>query len=151
MRKFYKKFSLAERPGEEMPELPRELDVLSDADLMSLYSEFVAWTNYAHAELVLAELEEEESQTNLSFLEQTKLAELGGTAAKGERVTALKAKRDADTEVSDARIEHFNKRAYRKLVQTVFDRCERSANLMSRELSRRISMNPRDRSQRFAP
>jgi hypothetical protein len=41
-------------------------------------------------------------------------------------------------------------RAYRKLVDTVFDRCERGAQVLSRELSRRISLAPKEsRANRF--
>jgi hypothetical protein len=35
-------------------------------------------------------------------------------------------------------------RAYRKLVETMFDSCERGAQLLSRELSRRIGLGGKD-------
>jgi hypothetical protein len=46
----------------------------------------------------------------------------------------------------------MQKRAYRKLVDTVFDRCERGAQVVSRELSRRIGMSGKElRQHRFMP
>ena len=56
-----------------------------------------------------------------------------------------KARRDVDPEVGDRRDKHHEARAYRKMVDTVFDRCERNANVLSRELSRRISLTPVER------
>jgi hypothetical protein len=143
------KFNLPERPDDEIPDLPIQPDALSDTDLMETYSRFVAWADYAHAELVKAELDEEEAQFKLSSIEAIVMSEL--PTAKGERVTAMKAKRDADDRVQQAMLDHHQARVYRKLVQTVYDRCERDSNFMSRELSRRIAKNPRDRSQRFSP
>ena len=48
-----------------MPGLPDQIDELSDGDLMSLYSEVVAWVNYAKAELVQAEIIEENALASL--------------------------------------------------------------------------------------
>lgn len=149
MQRFFRKFSLPDRPDDEIPDLPTQPDDLSDSDLMEMYSKFVAWADYAHAELVQAELAEEEAQFKLSSIEAIVLADL--PSAKGERVTEKKAKRDADERVQQALFDHHQARVYRKLVQTVYDRCERDSNFMSRELSRRIAKNPRDRSQRFSP
>ena len=66
--RFDLKFTLPERPGSDMPTLPLELDDLTDASLMSVYSETVAWVNYAKAELAKAEILEEGA---LSALRQT--------------------------------------------------------------------------------
>jgi hypothetical protein len=63
-----------------------------------------------------------------------------------------KARRDVDPEVIQQQEEHLNSRAYRKMVDAVFERCERGAQVLSRELSRRISIAPQERRQaRFNP
>lgn len=145
MEKFLEKFSLPTKPSAEVPNLPRDLDGLSDADLMSLYSEFVAWTSYAKAELVKAEIEEERSASEIKVKEAMSLIDQWSADAKGDRVTVAKARRDADPEVVKVQEAHRQARAYRKLVDTMFDRCERAAQVLSRELTRRIGMSPKER------
>ena len=64
---------------------------------------------------------------------------------KGDRVTMAKARRDIDPLVVEHHQRHLQSRAYRKMVNTVFDRGERNAHVLSRELSRRISIAPVER------
>ena len=54
---------------------------------------------------------------------------------------------DTKAEVIEAQQLYSEKRAYRKLVESVFERCERGAQVISRELSRRISLAPQERRQ----
>ena len=56
-----------------------------------------------------------------------------------------KARRDVDPRVKEQQSQYYQSRAYRKMVDTVFDRGERNANVLSRELSRRISLTPNER------
>jgi hypothetical protein len=113
---------------------------------MSLYSEMVSWVNYAKAEVSKAEIVEEQSMGALKHLEAaTLIKQWDDKVNKAETVTMSKARRDVDSEVVDATDNHREARAYRKLVDTVFDRCERNANVISRELSRRISLSPVER------
>ena len=128
-----------------MPTLPLELDDLTDASLMSVYSETVAWVNYAKAELAKAEILEEGALSALRQTEAYGLIAQWSDANKGDTVTMAKARRDVDPEVIDRGDKHREARAYRKMVDTVFDRCERNAMVLSRELSRRISMTPVER------
>lgn len=135
-----------------MPEIPTYLDELSDADLMSVYGEYMAWMSYAKAELVQAEIVEEQKANDLKVTEAETLIGQWGVSTKGDTVTLAKARRDVDPSVVRAQEKHLEARAYRKLVDSVFERCERGAQLLSRELSRRISMAPQDRRQsRFNP
>ncbi len=68
-----------------------------------------------------------------------------------DRVTIAKARRDIDSRVTSQQDEHRQARAYRKLVESVFDRCERGAQLLSRELSRRIGLHSKEtRGSRFS-
>jgi hypothetical protein len=128
-----------------MPGLPEQIDVLSDGELMSLYSEAVAWVNYAKSELVQAEIIEENSLALLKQTESMTLLSQWEAADQGETVTMAKARRDADPKVIECQSRHSEARAYRKLVDTVFDRGDRISTVLSRELSRRISLTPTDR------
>ena len=147
MGEFLSKFSLPEKPGNELPELPPYLDDMPDSELMELYREFISWGSYAKAELVLAEIIEERSANQQKFKEATILISQWGEGSKGDTVTLAKARRDTDPSVVEALEEYAQARAIRKLTESVFERCERSAQVLSRELSRRISMAPQERRQ----
>lgn len=152
LTKFNNKFSLPARPAESVPDLPRHLDDMDDNDLMDLYSEFMSWVSYAKAEMVTAEIAEEREANFLRVLEAKVLIEQWGAEAKGDRVTIAKARRDIDSRVVAQQDLHRQARAYRKLVESVFDRCERGAQLLSRELSRRIGLHSKDsRMGRYTP
>jgi hypothetical protein len=143
--KFNLKFDSPRKPGDAMPTLPEELDVLSDGDLMSQYAEMVSWVNYAKSELVHAEIIEENALSALRHGEALALLEQWEADSKGDTVTMAKARRDVDPTVREYHQRHHESRAYRKLVDTVFDRGERNATVLSRELSRRISLTPNER------
>lgn len=111
---------------------------------MNAYSEFMSWLSYAKTELVVAEIDEERCANNLRLMEaQTLIGQWSGE--KGDTVTLAKARRDTDPQVLETQDKHLGARAYRKLVESVFERCERSTQILSRELSRRISTAPQDR------
>lgn len=150
LAKFSRKFSHPARPSEGVPDLPRHLDDLRDDDLMDLYTEFMSWVSYAKAEMVNAEIDEEREANFLRILEAKVLIEQWGAEAKGDRVTIAKARRDIDSRVVSQQDAHRQARAYRKLVEAMFDRCERGAQLLSRELSRRIGLHSKEvRTGRF--
>ena len=112
---------------------------------MSQYSEMVSGVNYAKSELVHAEIIEENSLSALRQTEAMALLEQWEADSKGDTVTMAKARRDVDPKVREHHARHHEARAYRKLVDTVFDRGERNATVLSRELSRRISLTPNER------
>jgi len=143
--RFDLKFTSPERPGNSMPTLPVGLDDMPDSDLMSLYSEVVAWVNYAKSELTKAEILEESALSALRQVEAEVLLDQWEAVGKGDRVTMAKARRDIDERVVAQHERHQQSRAFRKMVSTVFDRGERNANVISRELSRRISLAPNER------
>lgn len=144
MQDFLMKFALPSRPVGAVPNIPNNLDELSDGDLMGTYSEFMAWLSYAKTELVIAEIEEERCANNLRLTEaKTLIAQWSGE--KGDTVTLAKARRDIDENVITLQEQHLASRAYRKLVESVFERCERGTQILSRELSRRISTAPQER------
>lgn len=112
---------------------------------MDVYTEFIAWLTYAKAEMALAEIEEERCANNLKVAESFALIGQWDSASKGDRITLAKARRDIDPKVIAATDDHLKSRAYRKLVESMYDRCDRGAQLVSRELSRRISLLPKER------
>lgn len=111
----------------------------------------MAWVSYSKAQLVVAEIEEEKAASDIKIAEASELIGQWDAESKGDRVTIAKARRDIAPMVVDKQNAHLQARAYRKLVESVFDRCERGAQVLSRELSRRIGMAPKERaSHRFS-
>ena len=152
MDRFLHNFLLPEKPHGLLPVVPRNLGDISEIDLMSLYSEFMAWVNYTKSQLVSAEIIEERELNTFEYIKACTLIEQWGNKVKGELVTIAKAKRDVEEKVQTQQETYTQARAYRKLVDTVFDRCERGAQVLSRELSRRISLAPKEnRASRFLP
>jgi len=150
MNRFLKTFALPEKPHSLLPVVPRNLGDISEVELMSLYSEFMSWVNYAQAQLIAAEIVEERELNTFEYTKACTLIEQWGNKIKGELVTIAKAKRDVEDKVQKQQEAYTQARAYRKLVETVFERCERGAQVLSRELSRRISLAPKEnRAARF--
>jgi hypothetical protein len=147
MTKFLSKFDLPERPLTEIPTIPENLDELSDNRLMSLYNEFMSWVSYAKADYVQAEIEEDRAAHNLKITEAKTMIDQWSEKTKGDTVTLAKARRDTDPAVVSCQEEYLRARAYRKLVESVFERCERGAQVLSRELSRRIGLAPKEMRQ----
>jgi len=147
MGNFLEKFSLPDRPQGNVPEIPPFLDELPDNKLMEFYTLFMAWVSFAKADMVLAEIDEERAANDLKLTEAETLIGQWSDKEKGDTVTLAKARRDTKQEVVEAQRLYSEKRAYRKLVESVFERCERGAQVISRELSRRISLSPQERRQ----
>lgn len=147
MGKFLSKFELPNRPTGTIPTIPENLDELSDNKLMGLYNEFMAWVSYAKADYVQAEIAEDRTAHNLKITESKTMIDQWSEKTKGDTVTLAKARRDVDPEVVAMQEAHLQARAYRKLVESVFERCERGAQVLSRELSRRIGLAPKERRQ----
>lgn len=114
---------------------------------MESYTLFMSWMSYSKAELVMAEIAEERAANDLKLTESMTLIGQWDEKTKGDTVTLAKARRDVSPEVVRAQETYSERRAYRKLVESVFERCERGAQLLSRELSRRISLAPQERRQ----
>lgn len=104
----------------------------------------MSWVSYAKAELVKAEIDEDRLLNASKFEDASALIGQWAAEAKGDRVTIAKARRDTDPRVIAATEAYRQARAYRKLVEAMFDRCERGAQVLSRELSRRIGLAPRE-------
>jgi hypothetical protein len=138
------RFSLPDRPEGDIPQVPESFDDLTDGQLMEMYAQFIGWINYSNVEMTQAVIEEEMNEHAWELL-QAQIMVGDWAEGKKETVTSAKARRDSMPQVVDAKEAYLHSRSYRKLVTTVYDRCERISNLLSRELSRRISLAPQER------
>jgi hypothetical protein len=122
------------RPEFQIPDLPIDITVVSDDRLMQLFSEYVQWQNYAATEFALAEVAEAKAEANVRRIEAEGLI----LAPSSAKVTDTKAAINTTVEMREARDRVLDAYASRKLNGVMKENCERTASLLSRELSRRI-------------
>lgn len=114
---------------------------------MILFSEYVAWQNYAATKL--GEYEIAETRAEAAQRYQEDLVMMG--ASKGE-IQKTRHSLSDNKNVERARADVIQAYAMRKTTQVVFSNCERITNLISRELTRRTAINPTERrSNRWTP
>jgi carbamoylphosphate synthase small subunit len=101
---------------------------------MQLFSEYVQWQNFAATEFALAEVAEERAEANVRRIE----AEGFVLADPKSKVTDTRAAINTTKEMTEARDRLLDAYATRKLTEVMRGNCERTAALLSRELSRRI-------------
>ena len=137
------------KPEYVLPDLPRDISTVSDGDLMQAFTDFVGWQNYANAMLVTCEVAEHEADNKLKFIEAQKMLMNWGSK---DSVTKIKGEVSQDPEVERARADALTAYAERKYTKMIYENCERSAQLLSRELSRRIGRDGTERrQQRWTP
>ncbi len=129
-------------PSSEIPQVPLELTSLSDSELMNLFSEFVAWQNYFDQHSVELEIHEAQAASAKQIAEARAMS-----LSKEKLVARQKADTLSDPDVQRKETDWLMARASRKAVAIQKDALERTANLISRELSRRISRVPTERRQ----
>lgn len=132
------------RPGSDVPSIPDNITDVSDALLMETFSRFVQWLNYAATQFAEAEVVEERVTAHLKYIEATAMLTLNPAQGK---VTVAKAEMTASQEVERAKQEVLNAYAVRKMTGVMVENCERSASLISRELTRRVGREPLERRQ----
>jgi len=98
---------------------------------MQIFTEYVAWQNYAATELATAEVVEERAEVRLKFLEAEGLVK---SWAPKDTVTQIKARLAGEPAIDAAAQERLNAYAARKMTQVIRDNCERCAALVSRIL-----------------
>lgn len=130
---------LPRRPGRAFPDIPDDPTEMTDADLMRLMTSLTKWAEFLGTQLACAEVDERHAETAME--KARALATLSG----GRSVTEQKAKAYESDAYNDAREKYQTAHAYRKLVNVVFDNCDRFSALMSRELTRRVNRDPRER------
>lgn len=141
-----------DRPDDEdFPELPEDLTVLSEQELMRQFRRFVAWQNYAATQVAMLEVDEEfrtastREEEAVAYLEKSDEILKRDLRSHAPVGTLIKAERDADESVRRERHAQQVIYAKRKLVQSIHDSLERSAKLISRELTRRTEVSAVDR------
>lgn len=126
---------LFDRPDYDLPDIPTNISDITDDTLMGLFVQFTGWQNYAATQFAEAEVEEERTERQVRFLEATGMVRAFGPKVK---VTEVRAEIAVDPEVVKAKTAALNAYAKRKLTKVIYDNCERSVFVVSRELSRRI-------------
>ena len=129
------------RPVTEMPTLPHDPTDLGDRELMMLYTEYTAWSDYLAVQVACASTDEKAAQSRLEVLEAKSM--LSQTAGGGKVTTARSAMK-SDQAIVDTKQEVMELEAYRRLVESLYSALERDAMLLSRELTRRTSTTRRE-------
>ncbi len=133
------------RPEYDIPEIPNHLTEISDMHLMDLFAQYVAWQNFIDQEYVAMEIEETRAQSRKDVATARAMV-----SSDQKQVTLQKA--ESAIEVDAFTSDWVTTKANRKAVGIQKDALERLANLVSRELSRRIGRGPTQRrADRFAP
>lgn len=132
------------------PELPTDITLLGDEDLMVLYTHFVIFSDFVNTQLSCAVIDEKELDRQLSGLESAKMMKYTASAGTKASVTAVKALVEDDDDIRKLKIQHIQKYAYRKMLETLANNSERDSAVCSRELTRRTSGdNFKTRSRKF--
>jgi len=131
-------FERPEAPTEHPAEVPLDLGELTPDEMMNLYAEFSAWAGYAAVKVAEAEAMEEDVEGDLKVAEARFI--INETEGGEEKVTVARSRRDSDPQIVRLRKELRRRRAVRKLLTTYFGNFERSAAVLSRELTRRTGL-----------
>lgn len=146
-RLWAEEIDLPERPGAEIPRLPADPTDLDDSRLMSLFVELTEWAAYQGARLAAAEVDVSYTESEVKRLEALSAAKNAGA----KNVTTAKAKAYEDPEYLTAKDAHSHAYAYRKILSGIYEATDRKAQVLSRELTRRVGREPRDnRSARWS-
>lgn len=146
------RYDLPDRPGTAMPQVPDDVTDLGDRALVNLMTDLTRWAEHLGVQLALAEVDErwadaaldkEKALASLAGIE----ADVDGGLAKQQAHVATRIKANAykSQAVLEAEDKYHEAMAYRKLVGVLFTNAERWSSLLSRELTRRVNRDPRER------
>ena len=135
---------LPDKPMGEIPALPHDITILTDEDLMVLFTDFTAWADYAASQLAVAAAEEREF---IRLHELKKAKEIASSSGGKGSVTAARAA--AETDAASDGFRASEKYSYRKIIESISSNLERDAALLSRELSRRLGDKAPTRTRRM--
>lgn len=122
-------------PSPHPPMVPLDLGELPPDEMMNLFAEFSAWAGYAAVRAAEAEAAEDDIEGDLKVAEAKFV--IVSMEIDNEKITTARLRRDTDPEVVRLSKELRRRRAVRKLLNTYFTNYERSAAVLSRELTRR--------------
>ena len=123
----------------DIPEMPRDISSTGDEDLMALYSQLTAYTNFLSTQLACAFVDEREAEKKLEMAGFVAISEATATKPAKSTVTALKAGVASDPEIVKLRNLQSMRYNYRKLIEVMANNAERDITLVSRELTRRTA------------
>lgn len=109
---------------------------------MVLFTQYVQWQNYIASDFADAEIVEARAEAKVRYEEQTAML-----SSDNDKVTLARAELNYVPSVERAREVQMQAYARRKMLQMMASNCERCAQLISRELSRRIGREPLERRQ----
>lgn len=133
------------------PSVPGDVTILDDSELMELFSELTAFSNFLSAQYACAQIDEKNAETDLERAESVVYL-AANDLNKKETVAMLKARTMVDPNVRDCKERYNAVYAYRKLIEVMVNNAERSTILISRELTRRTAgATAMSRSQRMIP
>ena len=132
-------FTRPDTPSVHAPEVPLDLGELTADEMMNLFAEFSAWAGYAAVKVAEAEAFEEDAEGDLKVAEARFI--INETEGGEEKVTVARSRRDSDPQIVKLRKELRRRRAVRKMLTTYFSNYERSAAVLSRELTRRTGLS----------
>jgi hypothetical protein len=140
----------APRPEDESPVLPEDPTLLDDSELMSLMRRFVAWSDFSATQSALAEVDERMYDSLLQQKEEIVLLRTMPTSEalrkREDTITRVKAEVQTHHEVVDLRDQRQTAYMRRKLMNVTFERYDRDAAFLSRELTRRTGgQDPKQR------
>jgi hypothetical protein len=139
---------LPDKPEIRIPSIPEDITDLSDNELMDLFTEMTAWSDFIAAQVACASIDERAAARTLEYAEATAMLTTV-TGKTSDRVAFAKAARMADPDVRELTEDLDAKHAYRKLVEVLAGNLDRDVNLVSRELTRRTSDYKNARRSRF--
>ncbi|MFI9271837.1 hypothetical protein ACIGXM_14120 [Kitasatospora sp. NPDC052896] len=128
-------FEPEQRPKSGVPEIPEDITELTDQQLMALFSSYTAWTAYAAHRKATAESALRDAQQQLRYA-----TAVASVRAVGERTVAgRKAAAQASPEVRELEAEVADTTDVVEALAVVHENTRAKAQLVSRELSRRIA------------
>lgn len=142
-----KNLRLPKQPRDEMPELRPDDDLgeWSDHDVIAEMTTYTRWADYLTVQVALAVTSEETAERFYRRTRDLKMIEVD--APKGQ-VQRAKAEAGLSDEVVEAEDVYAEARAYRKLIEGLYENVTRGAALLSRELTRRTEREGPERRDR---
>ena len=125
------------KPKYDQAVLPPDITELSSEQLAEMFTILTGWADYMASQLVQAQLAERTAERDLDLMTNRLLVEKMGSAAKGDRITLVKAQISVDERVLDLSERYETKYAYRKILEMMLNNQERDITLVSREITRR--------------
>jgi len=128
-----------QKPTLSQVEMPSDITLLSSEQLAEKFTALTAWADYIASQLAIAQIEERAALRAMDLAENRLLVTSMGNAARGERITLVKAQVSINDKIVALSQEYEEKYAYRKLVEMLLSNHERDLSLVSREITRRGS------------